>query len=70
MPVEQKTMTLNLPGTEMDLLEQLCERKQISKTALIRHCLRLYAMVEQRLQAGERLFFEDKEKQKSEMILL
>lgn len=63
-------MTLNLPGPEMELLEQLCQRKQISKTALIRHCLRLYSMVEQRLQAGERLFFEDKEKQKSEMILL
>lgn len=63
-------MSLNLPAAEMDLIEQLCQRKQVSKTALIRHCLRLYAMVEQRSLAGEKLFFEDKDKQKSELLLL
>ncbi len=66
-----KSMTLNLSGREMEALEQLCTKKGLSKTALIRQCIRLYQAVDHRLQSGERLYFEDdKKKEKSELVIL
>jgi Ribbon-helix-helix protein, copG family len=67
----KKTMTLNLTETEMGVLEDLAKKKDVSKTALIRQALRLYQMVEARLSAGEKLFFEDdKAKKKAELLVL
>lgn len=63
-------MTLNLSPAEMDAIEELCKKKQLTKTALLRQCLRLYQVVEARIDAGEKVFFEDKKKQKSEVMLL
>jgi len=51
-------MTLNLTDAEMNVLEQLSERKEISKTAVVRQALRLYQMLDARLAQGEKLFFE------------
>lgn len=66
-----RTMTLNLSPFEMEVLEGLCEKKGMSKTALIKQALRVYQTVENRLERGEKLFFEDSEKkEKSELILL
>lgn len=66
----KRTMTLNLSPAEMDAIEALCEKKQLTKTALLRKCLRLYQVVEARLDTGEKLFFEDMEKKKAEVMLL
>ena len=41
----KKTMTLNLSEEEMAALERLCEKKDLSKTAVVRQALRLYQRV-------------------------
>ena len=67
----KRTMTLNLRAAEMTALESLCERKGLSKTALLRQALRLYQFVDERLERGEKVFVEDPEsKEKAELMVL
>ena len=67
----KKTMTLNLTEAEMLVLEALSEKKELSKTALLRQALRMYQVVEARLEKGEKLVFEnEKTKEKAEVMLL
>jgi len=63
-------MTLNLTDQEMVVLDELAQKKDISKTAIVRQALRLYQVVELRIAHGEKLYFEDKKKEKSELMLL
>jgi len=68
---DKRTMTLNLTDAEMVALEKLCERKELTKTALVRQALRLYQAVDARLALGDKLVFEDeKGKKKSEVMVL
>ena len=67
----KRTMTLNLTDAEMRVLEELSAQKDLTKTAVLRQALRLYQLVEVRLQRGEKLFFEDElSKKKSELMVL
>ncbi len=67
----KKTMTLNLTDQEMKVLDKLAKKKDLSKTAVIRQALRLYQMIEIRIDKGEKLYFEDElEKKKSELLVL
>ncbi len=67
----KKTMTLNLTNTEMVALEALCAQEDISKTALIRKALRLYQLVQVRVEGGEKLYFENEDtKDKAEIMLI
>lgn len=67
----KKTMTLNLTDAEMEALESLCDRKDMSKTAVLKQALRLYQAVEMRMAGGEKLFFEDEGKRtKAEVVML
>lgn len=67
----KKTMTLNLTDAEMRVLDELCEKKDLSKTAVLRQALRLYQLVESRVDKGGKLFFEDeKTKEKAEVMML
>ena len=67
----KKTMTLNLGENEMRVLEELSKRKDMSKTALLRQALRMYQVVEARLENGDKLFFEDEQtKTKAEIMML
>jgi hypothetical protein len=67
----KKTMTLNLTETEMVVLEELASIKELSKTAVLRQALRLYQVVEERVQQGEKVFFEDEvSKKKSELVMI
>jgi hypothetical protein len=66
----KRTMTLNLTDQEMVVLEELSAQKDLSKTALLRQALRLYQMVDARISRGEKLFFEDPDKQKAELMVL
>lgn len=66
----KRTMTLNLTDAEMQVLEGLCEKKDLSKTALLRQALRLYQVIESRLEKGEKFFFEDDKKEKAEVMML
>ena len=58
----KRTMTLNLTDAEMNALEELSARKDLSKTAVLRQALRLYQVVDARIERGEKLFFEDEAK--------
>lgn len=67
----KRTMTLNLNEAEMSALEELSAKKELSKIGVIRQALRLYQMVDARLERGDKLFFEDdKTKDKSEVMML
>ena len=66
----KRTMTLNLTDQEMSVLDELSVQKDLSKTALIRQALRLYQLVDARITRGEKLFFEDQDKQKAELMVL
>ena len=49
----------------------LSSRYDMSKTAIIRKALRMYQVIDTRLQKGEKLFMEDEvEKKKSELLVL
>ncbi len=68
---EKRTMTLNLTDAEMSALEELSQKKELSKTAVLRQALRLYQLVNQRIDRGEKMFFEDEEKgDKAEVVVL
>ena len=67
----KKTMTLNLTDAEMQVLEELCAKKDLSKTAVLRQALRLYQLVDVRLQKGDKLVVEnDTTKEKAELMML
>lgn len=66
----KKTMTLNLTDQEMIVLEDLSTQKDLSKTAILRQALRLYQLVDVRLAAGGKFYFEDSNKEKAELMVL
>ncbi|RKH44812.1 transcriptional regulator [Corallococcus sicarius] len=67
----KRTMTLNLSDLEMDVLETLATRKDISKTGVIRQALRLLQMIDVRAERGEKIYFEnERTKDKAELMLL
>ncbi len=66
----KRTMTLNLTEAEMEALEELARKKELSKTAVLRQALRLYQLVAVRLENGDKLFFEDEEQKKAEVMVL
>ena len=59
---KKKQMTLNLTDAEMNVLELLCEKKELSKTALIRQAIKLYQLFDERMENGDKLIFENIEK--------
>ena len=68
---DKKTMTLNLTPGEMDTLDELARKKDLTKTAVIRQALRLYQAVDARVSLGEKLFSEDElQKKKAEFMVL
>lgn len=64
-------MTLNLTNREMDALEVLAAKKDLSKTATLRLALRLLQAVDAKVDMGQKLYVEDERtKDKSELVLL
>jgi predicted transcriptional regulator len=71
VPISAKrTMTLNLSDAEMAALEELARKRELTKTGVIRQALRLFQMVDLRLEKGERLMFEGDADKKSELLVL
>jgi hypothetical protein len=68
--MSKSVMTLNLSDAERQAIEDLCAKKNLSKTALLKQCLRLYQAIDARLESGEKFFFEDENKNKSEVLML
>lgn len=71
MSEKKKTMTLNLTDDEMAALDELSSRYDMTKTAVVRKALRMYRVIDSRLQLGEKLFMENElEHKKSELVVL
>ena len=68
--MKKATMTLNLNKVEMDAIEILANKKGMNKTSLVKQALRLYQTVEIRLAKGEKIYFEDDKKHKSELVFI
>jgi hypothetical protein len=69
--ISKKSMTLNLTDAEMQALESLSARKDLTKTAVIRQALRLYQLIDHRLATGSKLYFEDDaQRQKAELMVM
>ena len=66
---EKKTMTLKLSVQEMQAIEELAQRTNVSKTAIIKQAVRLLILIEARTEEGGKLFLED-DKQKTELAVL
>ena len=67
----KRTMTLNLTDAEMAVLEGLAARKDLTKTALLRQALRLYQLIDARVERGDKLLVENEAtKEKAELMLL
>ena len=67
---DKKTMTVNLSDAEMRALEEICEQKDLSKTAVVRQALRLYQLVDAKIAGGGKLFIEDKTKKRAELLVI
>jgi Ribbon-helix-helix protein, copG family. len=68
---EKRTMTLNLSEDEMNALDRLALRNDMSKTAVIKKANRIYLILETRMQRGEHIFVEDELHQlKAELLLV
>jgi regulatory protein YycI of two-component signal transduction system YycFG len=63
-------ISLNLSEVELQLLTELSQKKEVSKSAILRQALRMMGMIEQRIEQGEKFYFESLEKEKSEILLM
>ena len=69
--MDRRQMTLMLSDKEMGVLDQLSEQRGMSKTALVRQALRLYQSVIERIESGDKVFFEHPlTKDKAELMVL
>jgi len=69
--LSKKTLiSFNLSEAELDLLEELSEKKEMSKSAVLRQALRMMGLIEQRISQGEKLYLESVDKEKSEVFLV
>jgi len=67
----KKTMTLNLTDQEMRVLEELAQKKELTKTGVMKLALRLLQTLDARIEPGKKLFIEDEiGKEKSELVIL
>ena len=69
--MDRRQMTLMLSDKEMTLLDNLADRRGMSKTALLRQAMRMYQSVIERIENGEKVFIEDPAtKDKTELMVL
>lgn len=66
----KKMMTLNLTEKEMKVLDDLAVKKGLNKTSVLKQALMLYQIVNIKIEKGEKVFIEDQNKEKSELVIL
>lgn len=67
----KRTMTLNLTPQEMAVLEELANKKDLSKTGVMKLALRLLQTIDARVEPGKKLLVEDEAtSEKSELVIL
>lgn len=68
---DKRAMTLSLSEREMMLLEKLASDKSMSKTAVIKQAIGLYASMSSRIMQGEKVYMENPvTKDKAELMVL
>jgi regulatory protein YycI of two-component signal transduction system YycFG len=69
--LSKKTLiSINLSEAELNLLAELSEKKEMSKSAVLRQALRIMGLIEQRISQGEKFYLESADKEKSEILLV
>lgn len=69
--MSKKTLiSFNLSEDELDILTELSKQKEMSKSAVLRQALRMMALIEQRINQGEKFYFESVDKEKAEILLV
>lgn len=64
-------MTLALGEAETKMLDELCLKKDLTKTAAIRQAIRLYFLVDSKLADGAKLLLQEaSDGHKSELMVL
>ena len=67
----KKTMTLNLTDQEMKVLEDLAQKKELTKTSVLKLALRVLQTLDARVKPGRKLLIEDEAtSEKSELVIL
>lgn len=67
----KKTMTLNLTDQEMRVLEDLAQKKELTKTGVMKLALRVLQTLDARVEPGKKLLIEDgATSEKSELVIL
>jgi hypothetical protein len=69
MKQERKTMTLNLPLDEMDILKALADTGGMSKNDTVRRAIRILNIIDGRLRRGESLFLGTELGPKAEVLI-
>jgi hypothetical protein len=62
--------TIALRESDFELLSELAERKEMSKANTVAYALRLVAALESRAAEGSKLYLEDVEKNKAELVIV
>lgn len=69
--IAKRTMTLNLTEQEMRVVEELAQKKDLSKTGVMKLALRLLQTVDARVEPGKKLLVEDElTNEKSELVIV
>lgn len=67
----RRPMTLNLSDSDSAILDDLARRKGISRTAVLRRALRLYQMVDARVESGDKILLENSgSRERQELMFL
>ena len=66
----KKLMTLNLTDQEMKVLEDLAKKRGLNKTSVLKQALMLYQVIHHKIEKGEKIFTEDVNKDKSELVII
>lgn len=64
------TVTLNLGEEDSATLTRLAKQDQATKTAILRHAIRLYRVLKDRKSKGDRFFCEAPDGKRFEIIVL
>lgn len=69
--IAKRTMTLNLTEQEMRVVEELAQKKDLSKTGVMKLALRLLQTIDARVEPGKKLLVEDElTNEKSELVIV
>jgi hypothetical protein len=66
----KKITTISLPEKESLLLAEFAKAKSLSKSHVVAHALRVLSTLDDKLSTGSRVYLEDGEKNKTELVIL